>query len=139
MMGSGACPFCRRIAAGEVVAGNAMAAEFPDAFPLSPGHTLVVPRRHEPDFFALNPDEQGEMVALATELHRRLREELGFAGINLGVNVGEVAGQTIGHAHLHLVPRYPGDVPDPAGGIRWLFPEKARYPASDPPGPEAER
>ena len=121
------CPFCRRIAEGDLLAGSESAAAFPDAFPLSPGHTLVVPRRHEPDFFALTPDERGEVLALATDLHGRLREELGFAGMNLGVNIGEVAGQTIGHAHLHLIPRYAGDVAEPAGGIRWLFPEKARY------------
>ena len=132
------CPFCRRIAEADLLAGSELAAAFPDAFPLSPGHTLVVPRRHEPDFFALTPDERGEVLALATDVHRRLREELGFAGMNLGVNVGEVAGQTIAHAHLHLIPRYVGDVAEPAGGIRWLFPEKARYRGDPPAGhPEA--
>jgi diadenosine tetraphosphate (Ap4A) HIT family hydrolase len=88
---------------------------------------LVVPCRHEPEFFSLTLDEQSQMLALAGELHRRLAGELGFDGVNVGINCGEVASQTVAHAHLHLIPRYRGDVADPAGGIRLLFPDKARY------------
>lgn len=88
---------------------------------------LVVPRRHEPAFFDLSPDEHGQMLALASEVHDRLAGDLGFDGVNLGVNCGEVAGQTIAHAHLHFIPRYRGDATEPAGGVRWLFPDKARY------------
>ena len=126
-MRSQICPFCQRISLGGVIASSPLAAAFPDAYPISPGHTLVVSRRHEPDFFSLDPEEQHAILVLATELQRRLRNELGFEGMNLGINAGEVAGQTVDHAHLHLVPRYRGDMPDPAGGIRWLFPDKARY------------
>jgi diadenosine tetraphosphate (Ap4A) HIT family hydrolase len=110
-----------------VLAQSPLAVAFPDAYPISPGHLLVVPRRHEPAFFALSPDEQAQMLLLATELHGRLAAELGFDGVNLGVNCGEVAGQTVHHAHLHFVPRYRGDVTEPAGGIRWILPDKARY------------
>lgn len=121
------CPFCQRIAEGDASVGNPLAVAFPDAYPISPGHMLVVPRRHEPEFFDLTPDEQGQMLALACELQRRFAEELGFDGVNLGVNCGEVAGQTVPHAHLHFIPRYRGDVAEPAGGIRWIIPDKARY------------
>jgi diadenosine tetraphosphate (Ap4A) HIT family hydrolase len=126
-MESDRCLFCERIAGGELTASSALAAAFPDAYPLRPGHTLVVPRRHEPDFFALSPDELKDVMAVAVDLHRRLSEELGIDGMNLGVNAGVSAGQTIAHAHLHLIPRYENDVPDPAGGIRWMFPDRARY------------
>ena len=98
-----------------------------DAFPLTPGHSLVLPRRHEPDFFALDADEREAVFALAWELKRILVERHQPDGFNLGVNVGDAAGQTVGHAHLHVIPRYRGDVPEPRGGIRWIIPEKAPY------------
>ncbi|HZM54516.1 MAG TPA: HIT family protein [Acidimicrobiales bacterium] len=126
-MGPDQCPFCQRIEEGQITASTSLAVAFPDAYPISQGHMLVVPRRHEPEFFDLSPDEQGQMLVLAGDLHNRLVVELGFEGVNLGVNCGEVAGQTIAHAHLHFIPRYRGDVVEPAGGIRWLFPDKARY------------
>lgn len=85
----------------------------------------MVPLRHEPDFFKLHPEEMVEVLALATEMHERLQRELGFEGMNVGINVGAVAGQTVAHAHLHLIPRYHGDVADPAGGVRWVVPDKA--------------
>jgi len=123
----GDCPFCRRIEEEDIFASSPLALAFPDAYPLSPGHMLVVPRRHEPAFFDLTPAEHGQMLTLASELHGLLVEELGFDGVNLGVNCGELAGQTVPHAHLHFIPRYRGDVAEPAGGIRWILPDKARY------------
>ena len=121
------CPFCKRIDGGEVVLDMPLAVAFPDAYPISPGHTLIVPRRHEPDFFQLTPDEQDQMLALTSQVRTRLASELDFEGVNIGVNNGETAGQTVDHAHLHFIPRYSGDVDEPAGGVRWLFPDKARY------------
>ena len=121
------CPFCERIAAGEVTAANGLAVAFPDAFPLSPGHVLIVPRRHEADFFALTVDEQEAMLDLARSERVRLLHGSAPDGFNLGLNSGEAAGQTIDHAHLHLVPRFTGDTPDPRGGVRWVFPDRARY------------
>jgi diadenosine tetraphosphate (Ap4A) HIT family hydrolase len=67
------------------------------------------------------------MLALASELHDLLVGELGFDGVNLGINCGELAGQTVPHTHLHFIPRHRGDVAEPAGGIRWILPDKARY------------
>ncbi len=121
------CPFCTRIEAGDVTADNGLAAAFPDGFPISPGHTLIVPKRHEADFFALTVDEQEAILALTRIIKDRLDRELQPSAFNVGLNVGADAGQTVGHAHLHLIPRYAGDVVDPRGGIRWMIPDKAVY------------
>ena len=121
------CPFCERIAAGKVEAESRLAVAFPDGFPVSNGHFLVVPRRHESDFFALTQAEQEDMLAVARDVQSLLRSQHNPAGFNVGINVGTAAGQTVGHAHLHLIPRYNGDVADPRGGVRWVIPTKAPY------------
>ena len=121
------CVFCRRVTAGDFTAANDLAVAFPDATALTPGHTLVISRRHEADFFALARDERIAIWLLADELQTRLAGELRPDGWNVGVNVGDAGGQTVAHAHLHLIPRYAGDVDDPRGGIRWIIPDKARY------------
>ena len=87
----------------------------------------MVPRRHEADHFALTADVQSAMWRLANAVRQRIERELHPGGHNLGVNVGPAAGQRVGHAHIHLIPRYAGDVDDPRGGIRWIVPAKARY------------
>ncbi len=122
-----ACAFCQRIASAEVLAVNERAAAFFDAFPLSPGHVLIVPRRHEPDFLALTEIERTAVWALVDPVRQVIETRFRPDGYNLGVNVGDAAGQTVGHAHLHLIPRYAGDVSDPRGGIRWIIPARARY------------
>ena len=121
------CVFCDRLAAGDLEAENELAAAFPDAFPLTRGHTLVVPRRHAADYFGLTPAEQTAMWRLVNTVRARIERELHPDGHNLGVNVGQAAGQTVGHVHIHLIPRYAGDVDDPRGGIRWIIPAKAPY------------
>jgi len=121
------CPFCRRIAAGDFTAGNTLAVALPDGFPISPGHTLVIPRRHEPDFFALTETEQTAILELVRAVQQHVAASTQATGFNVGVNVGVDAGQTVDHAHVHVIPRYAGDVPDPRGGIRWIIPDKARY------------
>jgi diadenosine tetraphosphate (Ap4A) HIT family hydrolase len=100
---------------------------FPDAFPLSPGHSLIVPRRHEPDFLRLTADEGAAVWRLIAPLCDLLEQRFRPDAYNLGVNVGVAAGQTVDHAHLHVIPRYAGDVPEPRGGIRWIIPAKAPY------------
>jgi diadenosine tetraphosphate (Ap4A) HIT family hydrolase len=122
-----ACAFCDRAACGELVAANHLAVAFPDAYPVSPGHCLVVPRRHEPDFLVLAAQEQAALWALVAEVRQHIETGLRPDGYNIGVNVGEAAGQTVAHAHLHVIPRYRGDVEDPRGGIRWVIPDRARY------------
>jgi diadenosine tetraphosphate (Ap4A) HIT family hydrolase len=106
---------------------NEHAAAFPDAFPLNDGHCLIVPRRHEADFFALTAEEQAAVWALLSEVRRHIEADGMPDGYNVGINVGEAAGQTVAHAHLHLIPRYRADVLDPRGGIRCVIPAKARY------------
>lgn len=88
---------------------------------------LVVPRRHEADYFALTVQEQAAMWSLVGLARERVQREKTPDGWNLGVNVGAAAGQTVGHAHIHLIPRYAGDVEDARGGIRWIIPARARY------------
>jgi diadenosine tetraphosphate (Ap4A) HIT family hydrolase len=121
------CAFCERTRTGELLAENELAVAFLDAFPVTPGHSLIVPRRHEPDFLALTAAEQAAVWALAASVTRQLHASHAPDGYNIGVNVGEAAGQTIDHAHLHVIPRRRGDVADPRGGIRWVLPGKAAY------------
>ena len=122
----GDCPFCRPDRS-RVVASNDHALALRDHYPLAQGHTLVVPRRHVASFFDLDEAERASAWQLAAEIHGRLRRELQPDGVNLGINDGEAAGQTVLHAHLHIIPRFRGDVPDPRGGVRWVLPAKAAY------------
>ena len=87
----------------------------------------MVPVRHEADFFALSIAEQTDVLSLVSEVRAQLSETLQPDGFNIGINAGPAAGQTVGHAHVHVIPRFDGDVPDPRGGIRWVLPERAAY------------
>lgn len=120
------CPFCQ-LDAGRVCQENRAAQALRDGFPVTEGHTLVVPRQHVASLFDLPAEEQAELWKLVTEVRVQLLEELRPAGFNIGVNDGQAAGQTVAHAHIHVIPRYNGDVADPRGGVRWVIPEKARY------------
>ncbi len=121
------CVFCEIVSYKNHLAENSHAVAFPDAFPLSPGHTLIVPRRHETGYFALTEEEQAAVWALIPQVKTLIEGTNAPAGYNLGVNSGVAAGQTIAHIHLHVIPRYPGDVPDARGGVRWVVPERAAY------------
>ena len=122
-----ACTFCSRLAAGDVGERLGSAASMLDAFPISRGHTLVIPSRHEGDLFNLSKDERREMWELVDVVQAQLEVIYRPDGFNIGVNAGAAAGQTIAHAHIHVVPRFTGDVGDPRGGVRWVIPEKAKY------------
>jgi diadenosine tetraphosphate (Ap4A) HIT family hydrolase len=126
------CPFCESLAQHKAVVENVHAAALADQFPVSSGHTLVVSKRHVADYFLLEPEEQQSLWALVTDVATRLRDSRHPDGFNVGVNVGAAAGQTVAHAHVHVIPRYAGDLPYPRGGVRWVLPEKAAY------WPEAE-
>lgn len=121
------CIFCERAKSAEVIATNELAAAFPDGFPISPGHTLIVPRRCAADFLKLTAAEQVAVWELVEPVRRHIESTLQPDGYNIGINIGAAAGQTIAHAHLHVIPRYQGDVEDPRGGVRWILPSKARY------------
>jgi diadenosine tetraphosphate (Ap4A) HIT family hydrolase len=98
-----------------------------DGFPISPGHTLIIPKRHIGSFFELEADEQAELLDLMRRARAAIEQEFHPQGYNIGVNDGAAAGQTIPHLHIHLIPRYQGDRVDPRGGVRWIIPEKADY------------
>jgi diadenosine tetraphosphate (Ap4A) HIT family hydrolase len=122
------CAFCRRIERRQgLIAVRDRAVAFDDLHPLTEGHCLVAPIRHESNFFELTSDEQDDVWELVWELRELLMVERKARAFNIGVNAGRAAGQTIWHAHVHLIPRYRGDVKDPRGGVRWVIPERARY------------
>jgi diadenosine tetraphosphate (Ap4A) HIT family hydrolase len=121
------CVLCDRLASSGFVAENELAVAFFDAFPVSPGHCLIVPRRHEPDFLALKAEEHVAAWALVASVCMRIEVDRRPDGYNIGSNVGIAAGQTVAHAHLHVIPRYQGDVADARGGIRWVVPARAAY------------
>lgn len=121
------CPFCSRIARDEIIVANDLAVAMFDGYPVSPGHTLIVPRRHVADFLAMTQEEQAAVWALMDPARRNIEKEHSPDGYNIGVNIGAAGGQTIAHAHLHVIPRYAGDVEDPRGGIRWVIRARAPY------------
>lgn len=106
---------------------NDHALAFIDCFPVSEGHTLVIPRRHVASLFDLSPEERRVVWQMVDDVRDFLNEQYKPDGFNIGLNDGPAAGQTIGHAHVHVIPRRLGDVPDPRGGVRWVVPERAPY------------
>jgi len=98
-----------------------------DGYPVSPGHTLLIPNRHIKDYFDLNADEHAEFKEVIDLTKTRLDKEFNPDGYNIGINCGKEAGQTVFHLHVHLIPRYKGDKKDPRGGVRWVIPDKADY------------
>ena len=120
------CLFCS-LPHDRIVLANEHAVVIRDAYPVSPGHTLVIPRRHTGSFFDLSALERDAMLLMLDEAKRQLDASHGPEGFNIGVNDGAVAGQTVPHVHMHLIPRFVGDVADPRGGVRWVIPGKAKY------------
>ena len=98
-----------------------------DGFPVSKGHVLIIPKRHVADYFDLTDEEIMAMQHMMKEIKGRLDEEFSPDGYNVGINVNEAAGQTVFHVHMHLIPRYRGDVENPRGGVRGVIPHKQKY------------
>ncbi len=121
------CPFCDRLKSSDPVASNDHATAFPDEYPVSEGHTLILPRRHVSNLWDLLPEELHHIWDLTAEVRALLRSKHSPDGFNVGANDGAAAGQTVEHAHMHVIPRYTGDVSDPRGGIRQLIPKDAKY------------
>jgi superfamily II DNA or RNA helicase/diadenosine tetraphosphate (Ap4A) HIT family hydrolase/HKD family nuclease len=119
------CPFCHTDI--PTVATSPLAFAFRDCYPVSPGHTLIVTRRHVADFFACSPEEQAEILALVDVVKADLDRESQPHGYNVGFNAGAAAGQTVMHVHVHVIPRFAGDMEDPRGGVRHVIPDKANY------------
>jgi len=118
-----ACELCSR---REVLLENTLAYVRHDNNSLSRGHVLVVPKRHVANFFDMTLEEQSAVLALLSEIQRSIQIQHSPDGYNIGVNVGKAGGQSRMHVHLHLIPRYAGDVPDPRGGIRCVLPGSGR-------------
>jgi ATP adenylyltransferase len=131
----GHCPLCVAIAGGAAIVEGETSVALLDKYPLSPGHCLILPRRHVPLFWDLSRSELAALFDLVSEAKAVVDERFQPGGYNIGVNVGEVAGQTIQHVHIHLIPRYPGDHPDPRGGVRWILPERALLGVNSDPNP----
>ena len=125
-MTSDRCQFCDASRSHVLHEGNLVKAIF-DGFPVSPGHALIITRRHVPTWFDASREEQNEMLETIQQVQRILDDQFAPAGFNIGWNVGAAAGQTIFHLHLHVIPRYVGDVTDPTGGIRNVIPGKGKY------------
>jgi diadenosine tetraphosphate (Ap4A) HIT family hydrolase len=118
--------FCK-IPGDEILIEHPLALAQRDGHPVSKGHTLIIPRRHVASFFETTQDERQAMMKLLDEARAILDRQYKPDGYNIGVNSGVAAGQTVMHVHMHLIPRYAGDRPDPRGGVRWVLPEKAAY------------
>lgn len=119
------CLFCTD--AKGVSLKNELAYSARDSYPVSPGHTVVIPRRHVASFFDLTPEEIAACMGLITEERRLLDAKFKPDGYNIGVNIGPAAGQSIFHVHIHIIPRYQGDVENPQGGVRHVIPRNAHY------------
>ena len=115
------------VEAGRVILEGPNCLAFFDRYPVSEGHALVVPHRPVLSLYELDAPMQAEIWDTVRRVRDMLEDRFIPAGFNIGVNDGRAAGQTVPHAHVHVIPRYAGDVPDPRGGIRWVIPGKAKY------------
>ena len=120
------CPFCS-LPPSRIHSGDSLTLVIRDGYPVSPGHSLIVPKRHCASFFELTDDERASLFQQLTEAKNTLDAEFQPDGYNIGINDGVAAGQTVFHLHVHLIPRYHGDLTDPRGGVQWIFPDKASY------------
>ena len=121
------CPFCNLTQHVEVICESEICVAFFDGYPVSPGHALIIPKRHVASYFDLTDDERKAMNKMLLDVKQKLDERFHPDGYNIGINVGEDAGQSIFHCHMHLIPRYKGDVPNPKGGVRGVIPSKQKY------------
>ena len=114
------CIFCEKLNKKEYILENELAVAIFDAFPVNKGHMLIIPKRHFASFFEATSQEVLSCMELVNNAKEYLDNEYNPDGYNIGINVGEAAGQTIFHLHIHIIPRYMGDVENPRGGIRKL-------------------
>lgn len=121
------CPFCSLGADVDIVCEMQTCVAFYDKYPVSPGHTLIIPKRHVSSYFDLSPQERQDMDTMLQYVKQILDKQYHPDGYNIGINVNEAAGQTVFHVHMHLIPRYHGDVPNPKGGVRGVIPDRQKY------------
>ena len=120
------CPFCT-LPPSRILENNTHGLVIRDGFPVSPGHTLVVPKRHIGSFFELEVSERDDLLKLLDHAKAQIQSEFKPDGYNIGINDGPASGQPFAQLDIHLIPRYSGYVPDPRGGVRRVLPDKAQY------------
>jgi diadenosine tetraphosphate (Ap4A) HIT family hydrolase len=120
------CPFCT-LPPARIVKENTYAVLIRDAYPVSAGHSLIIPKRHIGSWFEARSEERTAMLTLLDRAKAAIEKEQHPDSYTIGINDGLAAGQTVPHLHMHLIPRFKGDVPDPRGGVRWVIPDKAKY------------
>jgi diadenosine tetraphosphate (Ap4A) HIT family hydrolase len=130
------CPFCNPRPAERIFYEDDLTRGLWDGFPVSPGHALLVPRRHVATWFDATAEEQAALMRALSAARDIAAERHRPDGYNVGINVGEAAGQTVFHLHIHLIPRYSGDVADARGGVRHVIPSKGNYLLAAGPGTE---
>ena len=121
------CLFCRNDLDSIFIRGNLGFVRW-DSHPVNEGHALVIPYRHVPGYFDVTDEERQELWALVDQGKEVIENRYHPQGYNIGINIGSMAGQSIFHMHIHLIPRYRGDVENPKGGVRGVIPKKQRYP-----------
>lgn len=121
------CPFCNLAKHVNLLTETATAVAFLDSFPVNDGHTLIVPKRHVSSYFDLSIHEQRALWLVVNRCKSIIQKQYRPDGFNVGINVGETAGQSVLHVHIHLIPRYKGDVEYPRGGVRGVIPGKQKY------------
>ena len=121
------CLFCNLPDNLKIQAENDLAFAVFDGFPVNPGHVLVIPKRHVANYFELTKNELRAIQELLFLMKSRVEKEFHPDGFNIGINVGECAGQSVFHVHVHLIPRFKGDVENPRGGVRGVIPAKQKY------------
>lgn len=121
------CPFCLNNLTSEIILENNFSYAIYDKFPVSKGHILIIPKQHNSNYFDLSLEEQKECLILLNNAKKIIDKEFKPDGYNIGININKDAGQTIWHAHIHLIPRYNGDVEEPRGGVRGVIPFKKNY------------
>ena len=121
------CPFCLNNLTSEIILENNFSYAIYDKFPVSKGHILIIPKQHNSNYFDLSLEEQQECLILLNNAKKILDKEFKPDGYNVGININKDAGQTIWHAHIHLIPRYSGDIEEPRGGVRGVIPFKKIY------------
>ena len=119
------CPFCN--IEREKILESEMSFAIYDGFPVNDGHALIIPKRHTANYFDLSLEEQKDCIELLNRVKGIVLEKYNPAGFNVGININEAAGQTVPHVHIHLIPRYNGDVEEPRGGVRGVVPERKSY------------
>lgn len=121
------CPFCNPDKDREIILESASVFAIYDKFPVSNGHVLIIPKKHVSNYFELSFKEQSACWFVLNAVQKIIQEKINPDGFNVGININETAGQTVPHVHIHLIPRYNGDVEIPRGGVRGVIPDKKEY------------